>query len=243
MSAQKVSTPKREHHPRPAAHPASRAASHPLPSPHPATPLIPTSADLPSIIADPKNPALYTNRALARLKLSLHDSVIDDCHRCLELAPGNMKAHYYLSQAQLAIRDHDAALHNALRAHAICAETADKSLAAVTAQVLSCKKERWEARERRRVREGAELEGEALALLERGREDALQGVEAEFERRDVEAEWEGKIAAMKRTFEAARDANSRRREVPDWAIDDISFSIMVDPVIVRLPSRLGICRG
>lgn len=146
-----------------------------------------------------------------------------------------MKAHYYLSQAQLAIRDHDAALHNALRAHAICADTADKSLAAVTAQVLSCKKERWEERERRRVREGIELEGEALGLLEREREGALEGTESEFERRDVEAEWEGKIAAMKRTFESARAADSKRRAVPDWAIDDISFSIMVDPVIVRSP--------
>lgn len=190
-------------------------------------------ANLPSIIADPKNSALYTNRALARLKLQLHDSVIDDCQRCLELKPGNMKAHYYLSQAQLALRDPETALQHALRAHEICAATADKSLAAVTGQVLACKKERWEERERRRIREGMELEGEALALLERERESMLEGVESEFERTDIGAEWDQKIATMKRTFEAARAADSKRRRVPDWAIDDIGFGIMVDPVIVR----------
>lgn len=192
-------------------------------------------ADLPSIIADPKNSALYTNRALARLKLQLHDSVIDDCQRCLELKPGNMKAHYYLSQAQLALRDHDAALQHALRAHEICATTADKSLGAVTAQVLACKKERWEERENRRIREGVELERETLALLEKERESMLEGVESEFERRDIEAEWDQKVATMKRTFEAARAADSKRRTVPDWVIDDISFGIMLDPVIVNPP--------
>ncbi|SPN99916.1 related to CHIP protein (carboxyl terminus of Hsc70-interacting protein) [Cephalotrichum gorgonifer] len=186
-----------------------------------------------AIIADPKNPALYTNRALARLKLELHESVIDDCERCLELKPGNMKAHYYLSQSQLAIRDYEAALEHALKAHQICVGTGDKSLAAVTAQVLSCKKERWEDRERRRIREGAELETATLDLMEREREALLAGAEGEFERKDVQEEWDQKIAELKRTFEAARAADSKRRKVPDWAIDDISFSIMVDPVITK----------
>lgn len=146
-----------------------------------------------------------------------------------------MKAHYYLSQAQLATRDYDSALANALSAHAACARTADKSLGAVTAQVLSCKKERWDELERRRIREGSELEAEALELLGREREEALLGLEG-GERGDVEAEWEGKMALMRRTFEAARSADSKRRRVPDWAIDDISFAIMVDPVMVRTPT-------
>lgn len=246
MSAQKVATQKREPHPslRSPAAGAPRLSRGRLITCsftllHPTTPhsnlWIPPRLTSPSIIADPKNAALYTNRALARLKLQLYDSVIDDCQRCLELKPGNMKAYYYLSQAQLALRDYDAALQNALRAHEICAVTADKSLGAVTSQVLSCKKARWEDRERRRIREGIELENETLALLEREKAAMLAGVESELERRDIETEWDQKIAAMKRTFEAARAADSKRREVPDWAIDEIGFGIMVDPVIVRLP--------
>jgi len=39
-------------------------------------------------------------------------------------------------------------------------------------------------------------------------------------------------------FERARPKAERRRQVPDWAIDDISFCVMVDPVIVSVSSIL-----
>ncbi|KAJ9161763.1 U-box domain-containing protein [Coniochaeta hoffmannii] len=186
-----------------------------------------------AIIADPKNPALYTNRAMARLKMSLWDSVITDCNQCLELAPDNMKAHYYLAQAYLALHDYDDALDHARRAHELCARTNDKSLAAVTAQVLRCKKERWEDMERRRRREGSELEIEVLALLERERDGVLRDMTDDGEKKEVEAEWEQKLESMRRVFEKARAAEERRRKVPDWAVDDISFQVMVDPVITK----------
>src|SRR5688500_16421760 len=97
---------------------------------------------------------------MARLKLQLWESVIADCQACLGLTPDNMKAHYYLSQAQLSLRDYDAALDNAKRAHELCVASGDKSLAAITAQVLRCKKERWDWMEKRRIREGQALENE-----------------------------------------------------------------------------------
>ncbi|UKZ54133.1 hypothetical protein TrVGV298_007939 [Trichoderma virens] len=144
-----------------------------------------------AIIADAKNPALYTNRAMARLKLGHWESVIADCQTCLALSPQNMKAHYYLAQAQLSICDYDSALENALAAHKLCATTNDKSLGAVTTMVLRCKKDRWGG-----SREEASAHGTSV-------------------------------------FEAARAQNQKKREVPDWAIDDISFDIMVDPVITK----------
>ncbi|KAB5577874.1 U-box domain-containing protein [Coniochaeta sp. 2T2.1] len=186
-----------------------------------------------AIIADPKNPALYTNRAMARLKMSLWDSVITDCNDCLALAPDNMKAHYYLSQAHLALRDYGDALDHAQRAHELCVATNDKSLSAVTAQVLKCKKERWEDMDRRRRREGSELESEVLAMMERERDEVLRDIMDEGERREVEGEWAQKIATMKTVFEKARAAEERRRKVPEWAIDEISFGVMVDPVITK----------
>lgn len=184
------------------------------------------------IIADPKNPALYTNRAMARLKMSLWDSVITDCNQCLELAPDNMKAHYYLSQAYLALHDYNDALDHAMRAHELCISTGDKSLSAITSQVLKCKKERWEDMDRRRKREGTELESEVLAMMERERDEVLRETTDNVEKSEVEAEWQEKIAHMKMVFEKARSAEERRRKVPDWAIDDISFGVMVDPVVV-----------
>jgi STIP1 family protein 1 len=169
---------------------------------------------------------------MARLKMSLWDSVITDCHQCLELAPDNMKAHYYLSQAHLALRDYNDALDHAKRAHELCISSGDKSLAAITAQVLKCKKERWEDLDRRRRREGAELESEVLAMMERERDEALQESASDVERREVEDEWQRKMGHMRIIFEKARSAEDKRRTVPDWAIDDISFCVMVDPVIV-----------
>lgn len=190
------------------------------------------------IIADPKNPALYTNRAFARLKMGLWDSVMVDCDQCLELAPDNMKAHYYLSQAYLALHSYDDALHHAERAHALCIPTNDKSLASVTAQVLKCKKERWEDMERHRKREGTELESEVLAMMERERDEAVRKTEDEGERREIAAEWERKVAHMRTIFEKARPAEDRRRKVPDWIIDDISFQVMYDPVMVSCAAHL-----
>ncbi|RCI10487.1 hypothetical protein L249_4459 [Ophiocordyceps polyrhachis-furcata BCC 54312] len=120
-----------------------------------------------AILADPKSPLLFSNRAMARVKLGLWESVIDDCNACLALAPSSFKAYYYLAQAQSALADHDAALDSARRAHDLCVASGDRSLAAVTAIVLRCKRDRWEHRERHRRRGAGELELELAELLRR----------------------------------------------------------------------------
>ncbi|KAL7911679.1 hypothetical protein GGI35DRAFT_443344 [Trichoderma velutinum] len=186
-----------------------------------------------AIIADAKNPALYTNRAMARLKLGHWESVVADCQTCLALSPQNMKAHYYLAQAQLSIRDFDSALENALAAHKLCAATNDKSLGAVTTMVLKCKKDRWGDREKKRLRLEHEVEERMLDLLRRDRDEMLLTEEDPIERRVIEEEANEKIAILSSVFEASRTQNQKKREVPDWAIDDISFDIMVDPVITK----------
>ena len=194
-----------------------------------------------SIIADSQNPTLYTNRALARLRLNLWDSVVADCEACLALSPNNMKALYSLSQAQLALRDYDAALATAQLARERHAAADDRSLPIVTAHVLRCRRDRWDERERKRVREEHALEKEVREMLERQRHEDLTAASNEDEayRADVEAEWTDKLQRLEAVFERARAAADRKREVPDWAIDDISFGIMVDPVVV---SRVGFMR-
>jgi STIP1 homology and U-box containing protein 1 len=198
------------------------------------------------ILADPKEPTFYTNRAMARLRMDLWDRVVEDCEACLALSADSMKAHYYLAQAHLALHNYEDALEHALKAHALCREKADKSLENITQLVLRCKKERWEDREKRRKRENQDLEAEVVAMLERERDKALgegmevDGVDGEGgqngdevgSKADIAAEWEQKIEAMKRVFDKARVESERKRKVPDWAIDDISFAIMVDPVVV-----------
>ena len=181
---------------------------------------------------------------MARLKLGQWDSAIADCAECLQRAPDSLKAHYSLSQAHLALRAFDDALRHALRAHALCVRAADKSLETITAHVLRCRKERWDDLERRRVRETGALEGEVLGLLEREREAALAEVgEGDgAAREEVEEEWRGKMERMREVFERARPKEEKRRKVPDWAIDDISFCVMVDPVIVSIPCPVILLR-
>lgn len=188
-----------------------------------------------SIIADDSNPALYTNRAMARLKLELWDSATDDCIMCLKLSGDkNMKAYYILSQAQLQLCDYDFALESALSAHKICAETNDRSLPNVTAQVLLCKQKRWEESEKRRIRQDQELETETIALMDKERDEMLKSCDSDSERQMVVDEWEQKIGQLRSIFERARSEAEKERKVPDWIIDDISFCVMVDPVIVSV---------
>ncbi|KAK0636494.1 U-box domain-containing protein [Bombardia bombarda] len=190
-----------------------------------------------AIVADPKNPKLYTNRAMARLNMSLWENVIADCQECLKLAPETMKAHYYISQAALNLHDFGFALEHAFTAHKLCVSAGDKdkSMAHVTAQVLKCKKEQWDDRERRRKRETTELESEVLSLMERERNEAVGDMMDvnDGSRHEIEADWQHKIDALRDVFEKARSGNEKRRKVPDWAVDDISFGFMVDPVVTK----------
>ncbi|EGY16734.1 E3 ubiquitin-protein ligase CHIP [Verticillium dahliae VdLs.17] len=185
------------------------------------------------IIADPKNQNLYTNRAMARLKLNYWDAVVADCRDALALNAANMKASYYLAQALVSLQDFDGAITAAMRAHGLCIETGDRSLAAVTALVLRCKKERWEHNEKRRKREDQYLEVDVVETMEREKERALAATESEGERGDVAAEWDAKITDIRRVFETARAKGEQRREVPDWLIDDITFNVFVDPWVTK----------
>ncbi len=174
---------------------------------------------------------------MARLKLKLWDSVIADCKACLELSPDNMKAFYYLSQAKSALGDFDGALEDALRAYDLCVVSGDRSLASVTAQVLRCKKDRWDHMEKRRTHEASDLEVLVEQLMEKERDQVLRDTVDDGERREIADEWEHKIVHMRSIFTKARPAAEKERKVPDWAIDDISFGFMLDPVIVS-PSRI-----
>ncbi|KAL8408475.1 hypothetical protein RB594_007057 [Gaeumannomyces avenae] len=193
-----------------------------------------------AIILDPKNAALFTNRAMARLKQNFWDLAISDCADCLKLAPDSFKAHYYMAQAKAEERfDLDGALAHATRAHQLCVAAGDRSLPKYAELVLRCKKDRWEDRERRREREDVRLEAEVLALLGRERDGELEFLRAEggggdeAVRHMVMEDYAAKAKQIADVFERSRSAAAKRRAVPDWAIDDIGFGFMVDPVIVN----------
>lgn len=189
-----------------------------------------------SLVLDPHLASLYTNRAICRFHLANYDGVIADCDACLALDPKSVKGHYFKSKALLEQgADPDAACAAALRAYEACRARDDKSLDMTMAHLLRCRHERWGHRERHRRREAADLEREVLDLLRRETDRDVADVAEgdDVEKSAVREEGDRKIEAMRGIFERARKDDDRKREVPEWLVDDISFNVMVDPVIVR----------
>lgn len=172
---------------------------------------------------------------MARCKLGRWEDAIADCQTCLSLSPNSMKAVFYMAEAQLELKDFDKALENAKNAYGLFAHSEEgiKSLSSVTRLVLRCKKERWENMERRRLRGRSELERELQDLLERERDSAIAMAADPAEQQDIHNEYDAKLVTLKGTFQLARGEEGKRRQVPDWAVDDITFGIMVDPVITK----------
>lgn len=62
---------------------------------------------------------------------------------------------------------------------------------------------------------------------------AASNDEEEEERKETEKMYREKIDRIIAVFDQVREKDQRRRpNPPDWAIDGISFQVMVDPVIV-----------
>ncbi|MCJ1264281.1 hypothetical protein MMC22_004152 [Lobaria immixta] len=198
-----------------------------------------------AIQKDPSNPKLFTNRAITRIKLQLWETCIDDCIKSIELEQGNMKGYYYLAQAQLALRHPNEALTSALTAYDECLKTNSTSTRNASTLVLQAKKEKWEAKERDRIRRRSELlreledglgkvaEYELHMLRSRISKGEVNESEGAEEREEIEALSKQKIEELRSVFAIADPENMKKREVPDYMIDNISFAIMHDPVTTK----------
>lgn len=169
-----------------------------------------------------------------------------------------MKAYYLLAQAELELGRKKAALENAEMAYDLCSGVKvgsrkgteriagydskwASSLTSVAALVLRCKKEVWEVRERTRLREAQPLLATLLGSLQTQRDKDLQALQSQglgdIERQDLTKEIEDTYASnvdlLEKTWAAGVGQDAKRREVPDWAVDDITFAIMHDPVITK----------
>jgi STIP1 family protein 1 len=200
-----------------------------------------------AITKNSKNPLLFTNRANARLKLEKWESVIDDCLRSIELMKENMKAYFYLAQAQIAINHPNEALSSALTAYELCTKSSQQTsnAATISALVLRCKKAKWDIRERERIRRRedllAELEGSLETLYKKETEDIearietgeLGRIEGSEEKSERQRDWEKKRDDLRTAFALSDPVNLGKREVPDYLVDGITFEIMHDPVVTK----------
>lgn len=179
-----------------------------------------------SITLDPSNVTFYTNRAFARLKLQAWDAVISDCLQSIDLNPANMKAYYYLAQAQMGLHHPNEALASALTAYELSLQMNNASAGSISALILKAKKEKWEMRERERLRRRSELLRELEDRLERARLEERRAITAALERGAIgrmEAQEElqsvdelsrEKVDELRKVFAMADPQNLKRRVSP-----------------------------
>lgn len=96
-----------------------------------------------------------------------------------------MKGYYYLAQAQLALHHPNEALNSAMTAYEECLRTSSSSTRNVSTLVLQAKKEKWEAKERERIRRQSELLEELVIGLGRVAKHELYQLHLRMERGEV----------------------------------------------------------
>ena len=136
---------------------------------------------------------------------------MDDCSAAIALQKSNLKAWYYLAQAQLQLKHPNEAVASALQAYELCLEQNSASTKAVAELILKAKKVKWEARERQRVRERSEmlreLEG---AIRQSGAREAEDVMDDEIAK-EVRATTRRKVEELYSIFAIADPANMERR--------------------------------
>lgn len=151
-----------------------------------------------------------------------------------------MKAYSYLGQAQLKLGHPNEALTSSLQAYELAIVQRSPSVATIAAACLEAKKQRWELQEERRRQRECNLLKDMSAMIDREAERELNLL-----LRAPVGDWD-KIEAVKNNareqvktledvFGKAEAERCGRREVPDYLIDNISFSVMLDPVLVCPP--------
>ena len=200
------------------------------------------------------DPIFYTNRAFVRLRLQKWQGVVSDCRQSIELTGKvpNYKAHFYMGRAQLELNHPREALAAALVAYdqvmypeSDRERAAASSIPSILTLLIACKKRTFEARQLEHRRSKADL----LTKLEQSlqetrrvnlqrieenlRAHSIQPIQAEEERMEIESTTEQEIDSLRSIFAVADPSNHPKKEIPDWAIDTITFELMHDPVITR----------
>ena len=139
---------------------------------------------------------------------------MDDCFKAIELNERNMKAWYYLAQAQLQLKHPNEALTSALMAYEICMETPSSSIHNVVQLVLRAKKTKWEVKERQRLRERSEMLRELEDALRESGARELEDITNEDDAEEIRKSTKRKIEELESIFAIADPANLERKVCP-----------------------------
>ncbi|KAK6507025.1 hypothetical protein TWF481_005479 [Arthrobotrys musiformis] len=191
------------------------------------------------------NYTLFTNRALVRMKLLRYNDVIDDCTCAINLNRDAMKGYYMAAQALIQLSRPSEALGYAQTAYQLAIAQHSKSATDVANVVLEAKKQRWKKMERNRIEKDNSMLNQMKELIKADSERKILDLrEQQWESPSGEKDLESEIAVIKEdarvqmddlenVFARADPQRYKPREVPDYLMDSISFSIMTDPVVTK----------
>ncbi|KAF3216169.1 hypothetical protein TWF106_004209 [Orbilia oligospora] len=198
-----------------------------------------------AIAIDSTNYTLFTNRALVRMKLLRYDDVIDDCTSAINLNRDAMKGYYMAAQALIQLSRPSEALGYAHKAYQLAVAQNSKSATDVANVVLEAKKQRWKKLERNRIDKDNSMLKQMKELVKRDSERKILDLrEQQWDSPNGDRDLESEIAVIREdarvqmdelenVFARADPQRYKPREVPDYLMDSISFSIMTDPVVTK----------
>ena len=134
-----------------------------------------------------------------------------------------MKGYYYLAQAQVALHHPNEALNSAMTAYEICLRTHDSSASNISNLILQAKKEKWEVKERERIRRRSDLLRELEDSLMRNadvqrhhvdqriKHSELDPSEGREEKEEITEATRRKMEEVRNSFAISDPANLARR--------------------------------
>jgi STIP1 family protein 1 len=178
------------------------------------------------------------------------EAVVADCERAIELLPSSsgplhalkrrpedvanpraVKAYTYLGSALLHLNRPDESFKASHKAYLLAIEYRSPSIPQIAASCLEAKKKRWELAESERIKRESMLLRDTMAMIERDALERSRRVGGD-QGKEIEEEAVRKCRQLEEVFGKAEAETLRKRIVPDWLIDNITFGVMWDPVMV-----------
>ncbi|RDW90787.1 putative U-box domain protein [Aspergillus mulundensis] len=210
-----------------------------------------------AITKNPREAAIFANRALTRTKLENWPGVEHDARVAIDLyglkSPYSLKSCNYLAQALLHLQRPQEAYDVAIDAYraSLTVRNTDINGKKIPSQtenlsktVLRAKQQIWAAKETARLREMNQTLATTEQLVEADLNRALGDLQGQLDRgeigqtgflesqKELREDAEKNIQNVREAFRIASNGEVKERVVPDYLVDGITFEIMHDPVIV-----------
>jgi STIP1 family protein 1 len=141
-----------------------------------------------SILTNPREPALFGNRALVRIKLGSWEDAEHDSRIAIDLYgknPSSIKINYYLTQALLGLQRPAEAYDVALAAYKASLVARSPNSEVLSRIILRAKQAMWATRETARLRESNETLKRVEGLLEAELRADLQQLDANLQAGEI----------------------------------------------------------